>query len=164
MFCTTVEATKGEQLKVIRWQYKPETKLLAGRWVPLAAYLTVSLDKAPRRLAAQPWVLELQQRQNAAAQLAEAYQTGACFTGDHSYQPRVRGIEEILAQLVESQEDAALDELLDLTVEVVPYAGVDVSTDGEQVHRDVGEVLNQQGCVVHTEPGRIFSIEEKESK
>ena len=138
-------------------------------------------------------MLELQQRQNAAAQLAEAgkgigtqqavteppdapcvhcgkprkgnhYQTGACFTGDHSYQPRVRGIEEILAQLVESQEDAALDELLDLTVEVVPYAGVDVSTDGEQVHRDVGEVLNQQGCVVHTEPGRIFSIEEKESK
>ena len=60
-FVTVVEATKGEQLKVSRWQYKPETALLAAGWVLVSTYMTTSLSKAPRKLAALPWVQALQQ-------------------------------------------------------------------------------------------------------
>ena len=59
-YCTTVEATKGEQIKVCRWEYHPETKLLAAQWKLVASYLTVDLAKAPAKLQAQPWVRMLQ--------------------------------------------------------------------------------------------------------
>jgi hypothetical protein len=126
VFCTTIEATKGEQLKVSRWQYKPETKLLAARWVLLSTYLTTSLFRAPRKLATQPWVLELQQRQDAeagkgvslpgapqpATEAANApcvhcgkprqgnhYQTGACFTGQHSFTAHEQAVVDAIVEL-----------------------------------------------------------------
>lgn len=61
MYSTTVEATKGEQIKVTRWLHKPETKLLAAATVREASYLTVDLQVAPKAYARQQWVQVLQQ-------------------------------------------------------------------------------------------------------
>lgn len=88
MFCTTIEATKGEQLKVSRWQYHPETTLLAAGWRLVSTYLTTSLAKAPRKLAGLPWVLQLQQLGSSGQQAAvELLDAGAAATPPQPQQP-----------------------------------------------------------------------------
>ena len=172
-FVTVVEATKGEQLKVSRWQYKPETALLAAGWLLISSYMTTSLSKAPRKLAALPWVQALQRF---AGQPVEAgkgvslplpattstealgaacvhcgkprqgshYQTGACFTSANSYSP--------MAQDGSNLEGEMVHTVVAIELAPAPYAGIGVVDESVPVHREMGALLNNKGCVVHAVP------------
>lgn len=175
MYRTTVEATKGEQLKVTRERYLPGSNLLAAGWLLVSSYMTTSLAKAPRKLAQQPWVQQLQQASaglplpyantafgnippRAAVQASKPasvpaaqqpvtepvcvhcdaprrqhYHTGACFTGQNSF----------------------MTKLGDLEGGGTVYIGLPAGEEGAPVHREMGRMLNNEGCVVHAQPETV---------